>query len=317
MKKSFSPSLEAGNGTMEGIIILAVLIIIMISTYGNPPPDRATGPSDNTLYLSGNTSATGENIGTPTSSYARNISLSTGNAPYAYQPFEEYITIDNRGQDPVDITGWRLENGKDKRGYDLGSGLRYFAADAATIGQAAPFISPLGLNYFQNIVLKDGETAIITTGSIGSRSPYNIVSFKENICSGYLEDRPEYTFTPPLTRNCPRPANEPGVAALDTECRRFIERMASCRVPEFDTRDTEGEICRNCVDGQPLSGSCVAFIKSRFNYGSCIANHSSDANFSGRTWRVFLGRGWEMWAKEYETIELFDRLGRLVDEESY
>ena len=140
---------------------------------------------------------------------------------------------------------------------------------------------------------------------------------KEKIWGGFLEDLPEYTFTPPLARNCPGPRDEPGVSALDTECRKFIERMTPCRTPQFNTRDREGDICSNCVDGKLLSGSCVAFIKSHFNYGSCIANHVNKSNFSGRTWRIFLGRGWEMWAEDYETIELFDQFGRLVDSRNY
>lgn len=297
---------------MEGVVILAVLIVIMLITLKGGS-DSTANPSN----PSGNAGSGGENTILPNSSQARNISLGTGNASYSYQPYEEYITIDNRGRESVDITGWQLRNGKDKRAYDIGGSLKYFPADIAFIGQAAIFVSPSGLNKFQNVVLKESEMAIITTGSVGSQVPYKIVSFKENICSGFLEDLPEYTFTPPLERNCPRPADEPGVNALDTECRKFIERMASCRTPKFDTRDSEGDICSNCVDGKLLSSSCVAFIKSHFNYSSCIANHANDSNFSGRTWRIFLGRGWEMWAEDYETITLFDQLGQLVNERSY
>lgn len=304
--------MKNGNGTLEGIVILAVLLVIIFITPKNTPDSTA-----DSLNSPGNTNSSGENIVSTTSPHARDISLRAGNASHAYQSYEEYITINNRGREPVDITNWQLKNSKDKRAYDLGGSLKYFPADTATIGQATLFISPSGLNKFQNVVLKPGETAIITTGSIGSQLPYRIVSFKENICSGYLEDLSEYAFTPALTHNCPRPAAEPGVSNLDTECRRFVERMSSCHTPEFNTRDREKEICYNCVDGKLLSSSCVMFIKNRFNYGSCIANHANDPNFSGRTWRIFLGRGWEMWAKEYETIELFDQFGQLVTEKTY
>ena len=305
--------MKNGNGTLEGIVILAVLlVIILIMPKG--APDSTTAPNS-----SGNTSSSEGNVTSTNSSYARDISLGTGNAAYVQQPYEEYVTIDNRGREPIDIANWQLKNGKDKRAYDLGGDLRYFPADTAKIGQAVPFVSPSGLNQFQNVVLKPSETAIITTGKVGSQLPYNIVSFKENVCSGYLGELPEYTFTPPLTRNCPRPENEPGVSALDTECRRFIEGMPSCRTPEFNTRDSEGDICYNCVDSRLLSSACVAFIKNHFNYGSCIANHANDLDFSSQTqtWRIFLGRGWEMWAKEYETIELFDQFGRLVNSRAY
>lgn len=298
---------------MEGVVILAALIVIMTVTMLKGNSNSTVNPSS----PSGNTGSSGGNTAASDSSYTRNISLGRGNASYTYQPYEEYITIDNRGREPVDITNWQLKNGKDKRAYDLGGSLKYFPADTAKIGQAATFVSPSGLNKFQNVVLKESETAIITTGSVGSQVPYKIVSFKENICSGFLEDLPEYTFTPPLERDCPRPADELGVNALDTECRKFIERLSPCRTPKFDTRDSEGDICSNCVDGKLLSSSCVAFIKSHFNYSSCIANHVNDANFSGRTWRIFLGRGWEMWAEDYETIELFDQSSRLVDSNAY
>ncbi|MDO8471243.1 MAG: lamin tail domain-containing protein [bacterium] len=305
--------MKNGNSTAEGIVILAVLIVITLMGALKGTSNSTVNPSNPPENMSPNRGNADES----NSSSVRNISLGRGNASYIYQPYEEYITIYNRGREPVDITNWQLKNAKDKRAYDLGGSLKYFPADTAKIGQAAPFISPMGTNIFQNVILQDGETAIITTGSVGSQVPYKIVSFKENICSGFLEDLPEYTFTPPLTRNCPGPRDEPGVSALDTECRKFIERMTPCRTPEFNTRDREGDICSNCVDGKLLSGSCVAFIKSHFNYGSCIANHANNSNFFGRTWRIFLGRGWEMWAEDYETIELFDQFGRLVDSRSY
>ncbi|MDO8589768.1 MAG: hypothetical protein Q7R69_00655 [bacterium] len=303
--------MKDGNGTAEGIVILAVLIVIILVT-----PKGAPNLTANPSSPSGNTSI-GANTTTLGSSQVRNVSLGAGNASYAYQPYEEYITIDNRDREPVNITGWQLKNGKDKRAYNSGGVLRYFPADTAVIGQAALYVSPTGSNILQNAVLQSGETAVVTTGSAGPQSPYKIVSFKENICSGFLEDLSEYTFTPALTRNCPVPANEPGVNALENECREFIERLSPCRTPEFNTRNAEGDICYNCVDGKLFSGSCVAFIKSHFNYSACIANHSTDSNFFGRTWRIFLGKGWEMWAQKYETIELFDQLGRLADDYTY
>lgn len=306
-------SKEAGESMLEGIIILAVVIIIMIIT-----PKGGSDSDTNFQAGSSLSKSSGENKAVTTnSSYTQEISLGTGNASYAYQPYEEYITIYNVSGGPVDITNWQLKNAKDKRAYDGGGALRYFPADTATIPQATAFISPLGHNIFQNAVLKAGEEAIVTTGQIGSQSPYKIVSFKENVCSGYLEDLPEYAFTPPLTSNCPRPADEPGVNALGTECRSFIERMPSCQTPKFNTRDRDGDPCTNCVNGTPLPSTCIAFIKNHFNYPSCLAYHQSDSNFSGRTWRIFLGKGWEMWAERYENIQLFDRLGQLVKSYGY
>lgn len=297
---------------MEGVVILVILLAVIIVM---PKGDNKV--KNSTSGTSTNNSGGSQNIISPTSADAVNITLGTGNASYSYQSYEEYITIDNKGKNPVNITGWYLKNGKDKRAYDTGGQLKYYTADTAKIGQGVLFISPSGKNVFQNITLGQYERAIVTTGSMGSQSPYKIVSFKENICSGYLGNLDEYTFSPPLTANCPRPANEAGLSSLDTECRKFIERLPSCRTPEFDTKDSQGEICRNCVNGKPLSSACVLFIKSHFSYPGCIANHVNDKNFSLKTWRVFLNHGWEMWAKEFETIELFDQFNRLVKSRTY
>src|SRR3989338_8014278 len=189
------------NSTAEGVVILVILIVVMIVTLMGD--SNSTASPSNTSNSSENISPGGEEAVSTDSPHARDISIGTGNAAYTYQSYEEYITIYNRGREPVDITNWQLKNGKDKRAYDLGGDLRYFPADTAKIGQSVLFVSPAGHNVFQNVVLQPGESAIITTGSVGSQLPYKIVSFKENICSGYLEDLPEYTFTPPLARNCP------------------------------------------------------------------------------------------------------------------
>lgn len=298
--------------TTEGVVILVVIIIALIITSLGK-----TNTESNNSETSKDNSSPGESIVSRETPSEIEVSLGTGNASRSYQSFEEYITINNRGRGSINITGWYLKNAKEKRPYNIGGELRYFASDVAYIGRGAPFISPSGNNLMLDIILKRGEKAIITTGALATNAPYKIVSFKENICSGYLENMDEYKFTPSLTRNCPRPDDESGLEYLDVECRKFIERLSSCRTPEFDTRDDDGSICRNCVNGTPLSNACVTFVKSRFSYEGCITHHVNDENFYSKTWRVFLGRGWEMWAKEYETIELFDRFGQLINSRSY
>ena len=309
-------NLEAGEVDVSGLVILAVIIIILIIM----PKDRpnSTSNSQKTAISSGSyrTYQGGLNAkgGAPESEY---IAISSGNAPYSYQSYEEYIIIQNYGSASVDITNWQLKNGKDARAYTQGGSLQRFSADVATIPRATLSLSASGNNILQDVVLARGESAIITTGKVGVNHPYKIESFKENICSGYLEALPEYAFNPPLSRNCPLPAREPGLESLDTECRRYVERMPACRTPQFETRDSNGDICHNCVDKQPLSSVCVAFVKAHFSYPGCITYHRGEPDFSKRTWRVFLGRGWEMWAKDYESIELFNQFGQLVTSQSY
>jgi len=299
------------NDGLLGIIILIGLIIAVVFM---PKGEKDTSTNTGSSFVPGQ----GTTISpAQESSYTKDISINTGNAAYVYQPYNEYITIYNKGKTPINITGWQLRNGKDERAYDIGGTLQHFTADIAKIGQATTLLSPTGNNTMRDIMLGSGETAIVITGKMGSQSPYKIVSFKENKCTGYIENMSEYAFTPALNRNCPRPIDEPGLSSLDTECRKYVERMPSCHTPKFDTRDSNGDICTNCVDGKPLPNSCVAFIKNHFNYNSCIAYHAGDPKFFGTTWRIFLGQSWEMWAKDYETIKLFDLLGRLVTSRSY
>ena len=299
------------GGNAEGIIILVVIIVaLIISSLGKGGSGQEGGERSNTQSRN-------ESVTSREAPNEIEVSLSLGNASRAYQSFEEYIVVNNRGREPINITGWYLKNAKDRRPYNIGGELRYFVSDIAYIGKATPFLSPSGNNIMLDIILDRGERAIITTGNIAVQTPYKIVSFKENICSGYLENMEEYNFTPSLSRDCPRPSEESGLDRLDVECRKFVERLSSCRTPEFDTRDEDGSICRNCVNGTPLSNACVAYIKERFSYAGCIAHHVNDEDFYGDTWRIFLSRGWEMWAEEYETIEIFDRFGRLISSRSY
>ncbi len=315
MKKEW----QKGSSNLTGILILIVIITIIVLTPKNPSSSTSNVSWN---YKVTNPGESGEsytsNSGEERKTIESDVSLGTGNASYVYQPYEEYITIENYGREAVNITGWQLKNGKDERSYNYGGEPQRFSADYATIPQAVPHISPMGVEFPQDVVLKDGERAIVTTGSVGVRTPYTITSFKENICSGYIEALPDYAFTPPLNQSCPSPRLEPGVANLDSECRAFINTLSSCRTPEFNAKTPDGKgSCNTCVNGKILSSSCAAFIKAHYSYQGCLAFHGKEPNFSGRTWRIFLGKSWEMWADEYETIELYDRLGRLVDFQNY
>lgn len=244
------------------------------------------------------------------------IRLGTGNSRYSKDPMDEYITIDNSSSRPISITNWRLENGKGARTYTLGGQTLQYASDTAIIPQGTKVISPNGRNNLESIILKPGEQAIVTTGGPGNISPYTIVSFKENLCTGYLKE--DYQFAGGLEKSCVRPVSEPGVASLDKACRDYIANMQSCNVPEFGGRDSAGERCNNCVDGRSdLSSACVSFIKAHYDYPGCLSNHLGDSGFEGRVWHIYLHRPWEMWADSYETISLYDSSGALVTSYSY
>ena len=102
---------------------------------------------------------------------------------------EEYliVTVSGSADAPITVTGWKL---------------------AATRSRAYGFI-PQGVELYtlgsvhtsHPITLNPGDRAVIVSG----RSPVG-VSFKENICSGYLERRQD--FYPALSQSCPRPSDD-------------------------------------------------------------------------------------------------------------
>lgn len=308
---------EKGSALEDYVALFGLLTIIIFFILPGDYPSLVEDSSSNTRSSEqGGSYTVGGTVSSEreTSSHSRSISLGKGNASSAYNPYEEYVTITNRGRDAVNITGWKLANNKDARVYNSG---QRFPRDEAFIPQAYQIVAVPGAPAQQNVVLERGETAIVTTGAVGSQSPYFIPSFRENMCTGYLDTMDEYTFKPSLSRSCPRPANEPGLETLTPECRDFVKKLPSCQVPSFTQRDREGEPCSTCVNGEQVSSSCKAFIQARFNYGSCAVVHGTDPDFYGKTWRVYLRKGWEMWAEDYEVIRLYDRQGNLVDSISY
>jgi hypothetical protein len=310
---------QKGASNLAGILILIFLFIIILTT-----PRGDIGNFNLGISSAGRTSTEprsyvygGSISNSPTSSGTSNISIGSGNASYAYQSYEEYITLENYSGKAINITGYQLKNGKDQRPYNVGGSLQRFSADIALIPQGTLKLLPNGNSLMQDIVLQDGERAIVTTGKVGNGQSNTIVSFKENSCSGYLDASPDYTFFPPLTRSCPRPANEPGIQNLDVACRKVVENLPPCQTPKLGGKDESGQNCPDCINGKLLSSFCSAFIKEHFSYQGCLLNHGNDRDFLGKNWRIFLGRGWEMWAKDYESIELFDRFGQLVNFQNY
>lgn len=315
--------LQKGNSNFAGIAIIVFIIIIMISGAGdrsNLRNENYSGEGTHTIGFSGlsnNSSISDRDSGgTRSNKGTGTVTIGPGNAAHSYQSYEEYITLDNTTRAPINITGWQLRNGKDKRPYYTGSNLQRFSADVAIIPQATLVLLPTGNSINQDVVLANDEKAIITTGSFGNRSPYPVTSFKETMCTGYLEALPDYAFTPALSRNCPDPEKEPGFANLPTDCKKIVERLNSCDTPKIGER-VNREYCADCYKGQLVSSTCKAYLEEHFSYRGCLIYHQGDPGFFRKTWRIFLGRGWEMWAKEYESIELFDRLGQLINFRDY
>lgn len=304
----------------EGILILIGLCIILFVFI---VPSKKLGPSPSFGSFTGTFGVGGWRTSTTpagSNTYAAGAKgqVQSGNGSYAFQSSEEYITYRNTTNSSVDITGWMVQNAKSKRSYQIGSEVQQFQNDSALIPQATRLLSPSGYNPLEDVVLKPGEEAVLITGSMAVQTPYKIVSFKENMCSGYLQTYGTYTFYPLIENRCPGPQQEVGYETLDQGCKDFLRGFNSCHTPQFDTVDREGNVCNGCVDGRAgLTNSCVAFIKSHFGYPQCIAKHLQDPNFESNRWRIYLNHGWELWAKDHETISIFDRAGNLMSSTSY
>ena len=308
---------------LEPILILIGLLIIIFLFVLPIGPDIDNDSSKGSIWKIGSNRRDRDTTDyskdhSRDSLYDIDVDLGRGNSGQSVDATEEYITLRNRGDYPISITGWFLTNAKGTKSYTLNGRLLYEPSDQATIPQGTLLLTPNGQNVLGPIVLNENETAIVTSGYVGQRSNIPIVSFKVNKCTGYLESDAEYKFTPSLRRSCAQSEDEPGYYYLDEKCKDYIDGMGTCHIPDFETRDLNGESCRNCVDGRRgLSGSCVAFLKEHYNYAGCLAYHSQDQDFLGKEWRVFLGRTWEMWADDDETITLFDQFGKTIDYLSY
>ncbi len=315
-------------------LLLVVLFFAWVATGG--PADDSNGPFLNARSATSTTTKNNSSsflgswgnydaqrsvandpvTGAPYSPWRGNIRLERGTAASADFSNEEYIVIKNSSRDQTaTITGWRLKNGNDARLYPTDYGYRQGQAAIVVIPTGALTLLPTGLGIQQNITLAPGERAVVLSGKIINLRPIPIkTNFKVNKCSGYLEALPRYEFFPSLKLQCPDPEEEPEVSTFEDKCYNFIRRLSRCHTPEFnESRDDEPANVDGVVG---LSRSCRDFLKERYNYTSCIARHSQEADFYTNEWRIFLNTN-ALWARSRETISLYDELGRLVDQISY
>ncbi len=247
------------------------------------------------------------------------VKIGSGSAQYEFQPNHEYITLEAayNNSEPINISGWWLKNGKDSRTYHVSGQSRPGVSDWVRIPLAVEtFVGGEANAPRDPIMLAPGGRAVISTGAIAARSPYHInASFRVNLCSGYLDDLPNYIFTPNLWTQCPAPRDELNLNTLDDDCFDFVKNLAACHVPEFD-EDADGN---EYVDGRllDLSRHCRAYVAEHFDYNACLRWYGQSPDFKSDEWRVFLNRSFELWEDNREIITLLDADRRVVDEYRY
>ena len=266
-------------------VIFVILVIILIAFFlfsgGNlinqiglqPPEARQNTPSD------GN----GASGSSPEKNTVKTVRIYTANYR-AEDPDEEYIEIsaDYSNTEPVNISGWRLEN-RDK--------------DYFTIPKGANLPYTAQVNIQGDIKLSPGEKAIIITG----KSPFN-TSFKPNVCTGYFNRL--YEFQPRLQEDCPDPDKEAGVSALNNACFSYLKTQSRCQTPNLSSAPSD------------VNFSCREFVEQKLSYAGCVETHKSEAGFFSKEWRVYLEQNKEAWSNVRETIKLFDQNSNLIAETS-
>ncbi len=203
----------------------------------------------------------------------------------ATDPDLEYVTIRASGSESVDITGWRLISGATGKSGRIPEG-----AAVPTRGR---------VNDTDRIILSPGEDAIIATGE----AP-NGVSFRENMCTGYLAQN--QTFYPTLQNQCPAAYDEfdrffIGNELRDDRCYDRVRSTPTCQTP----------------DDENTSSACGRLIDEYLTYNSCVAKHRYDSRFPGRTWRIYLEEDKELWKSSRDAVKLVDREGKTVDLYTY
>ncbi|PIR82509.1 hypothetical protein COU20_01770 [Candidatus Kaiserbacteria bacterium CG10_big_fil_rev_8_21_14_0_10_59_10] len=201
----------------------------------------------------------------------------------------EYVVFAASSQNsaPIDLTGWSLHSAL--------SGVRLFLPRASS-----PFVQG-SVNTVEAVRLAPGERVVAQTGL----SPVG-VSFKENMCIGYLEQYQD--FSPPLLLSCPTPSSEVpfnahNLQAYGEACFSALRTISTCHFPASLPSD--------------ISAACRAHLQSTLSYNGCLNRHSRSQGFAGDTWRLFLGSSDEAWRNTHDIIRLLDADGRTVDVFTY
>lgn len=221
-----------------------------------------------------------------TSQFKDMVALYDAGGAQESDPNKEYITIKASpwNKDTVVVSGWSIKTPSGK---------------TITIGDATDTFRRGQINQQGPVALSPGDRLAIVTG----RSPLGL-SFRENICSGYLEQFQD--FYPPISLSCPDPSVDIANRNLsvELECVQFVSSISRC-----ETRHT----------GIPsnLSSQCRDFVARDLTYNGCVAVHQNDLFFFKDLWRYYAGENREIWSNGGDTIRLYDARGSLVSTFTY
>ena len=256
-----------------------------ISDYAGEADARneASGDADQ----SSNVPTDPRTFGDP-SPYAGKVAI-TGESATEADPAQEFIHISasRNNTAPISITNWSLQNAV--------SGVR------ASIPQAAPIFVMGVVNEVRGISLEPGASVFVTTAA----SPVG-TSFRENICTGYLNELQR--FTPELSSECPTPSemlpmNADNLRTYGESCFDYLGNVSSCHFPT--------------TVPSALSPACRSFIANTMSYNGCVNTNRGRSAFPLPVFRAYLAFRSELWANSHDVIRLLDEQGRTVDVLTY
>lgn len=291
------------------IFFLGVLMVIFAVWVSGGGPDRPISFSGPFLRPISNTATTAQPYGdasgyqpitgtswvpsfggqsaNETSTYKNVVRLSRDTSgAVSSDERNEYVVISLslQADEPVSTAGWKLVSTR--------------TGATVPFPQGTELARSGNVNVLSAIILRPGDQAIVTSG----RSPVG-VSFRENLCTGYLEEH--QTFFPSLSKECPSAYQEYRHFSSDNdeECGSYLRSFGQC-VTETSSNNN-------------APNDCEDFADEYINYNGCANAHKNDNGFYSPSWRIFLGARDELWAQSRETVLLIDASGNTIDSLSY
>ncbi|MDO8474341.1 MAG: hypothetical protein Q7S62_02255 [bacterium] len=182
-------------------------------------------------------------------------------------------------------------------------------------GRAGEFQIPLGIeriNPFSSLQAGDSINmrASDTVYLSSSRGPFGLGKhFRPNTCMGYLKSGYAFPLTVPASCSIDKPREEDLLYFLQA-CQDFIFKkinFSSCEFPDY-SKDITVKADTQCT-------SYLADLATGFTYNSCFIRHADESGFTTNEWHVYMNMN--LLTQRFDTIELLDQNGLVVDQEKY
>ena len=126
---------------------------------------------------------------------------------------------------------------------------------------------------------------------------------------GYLKSSYVFPLSVPSSCSIDKPREEDLLYFLQA-CQNFVFKkidFSSCAFPDY-AKDLTVSADTQCT-------SYLAGLATGFTYNSCFLRHSDEPGFTTNEWQIFMNMN--LLTQRFDTIELLDQNGLVVDQEKY